>query len=105
MFIYELQFTLKPDAKPEELLRLFNDVAAPRFRKIPGLTSVTIVKYTPAGSKPPGWEYAYVEVWESKEAHDSHSRDQAETAELYAKFGAMVDKRSGAFATPVASTK
>ena len=45
MFIYELQFTLKPGTKPDELLRLFNDVAAPRFRKIPGLTSVTIVKH------------------------------------------------------------
>ena len=105
MFIYELQFTLKPGTKPDELLRLFNDVAAPRFRKIPGLTSVTIVKYMPAGNKPPEWEYAYVEVWESREAHDSQARGQAETAELYAKFGAMVDKRSGAFATPVASTK
>jgi hypothetical protein len=42
----------------------------PIYRKIPGLRFNAFYKYSSAGDKPPEWDYVYVEVWDSKEAHD-----------------------------------
>ena len=113
MYIFEAQFNLKPDAVAEEMLRLFNELAVPIFRKIPGLISMSIYKYSVAGDNPPEWEYAWVEVWESKEAHgkaigkyigDVKNSELAKTG-YYDKFLPMMEKYSMAFATPIASSK
>jgi len=69
MHIFELQYKLKPDADVDEGLRLFNELAAPVFRKIPGLISVDVYKYEGVGDNTPEWDYVYIEVWESLEAH------------------------------------
>jgi quinol monooxygenase YgiN len=114
MEIYESQFKLKPGVDNDEGIRLFKELAVPIYRKIPGCISATIFRYMPIGDTTPEWDGAFVEVWESKEAHDKALSDRyigsGEDNELaktgfYAKVGQMIEKSSDALAIPVASTR
>ena len=113
MYIFEFQHKLKSQADADEGIRLFKELAAPVFRKVPGLISVDIYKYSGVGSNPPEWDYVYVEVWESKEAH-ANARGKyigmgtdSELARTgyYDKVMPMIEKSAMAFATPVVSSK
>ena len=70
MYIVELQYNVKPGADIDEGLRLYKEVALSIYRKTPGLRFNAIYKYESIGSESPEWDYVYLEVWESKEAHD-----------------------------------
>lgn len=113
MYIFELQYKLKPDADVGEGLRLYNDIAVPIYRKIPGLRFNAFYKYSSAGDKPPEWDYVYVEVWDSKEAHDKAmgkyiglgTESELAKTGYYEKVMPMIEKSSMAFATLMASSK
>ena len=113
MRIYEAQFKLKPSANEDELLSQFNEVWVPLYRKIPGCISANIFKYSRAGDSGPEWDYAFVEVWESEEAHKKALSDKyigSQDSELgrtgaYDKIRAMMDKLSTANAALVASSE
>ena len=114
MEIYEEQFKLKPDADPDEGVRLFYELAVPIYRKIPGCVSATVFEYKPISPNPIEYDGVFVEVWESKEAHDKALSDKyigpGEDNELaktgfYEKIGQIVERSSCALAIPVASTR
>jgi hypothetical protein len=114
MWIFEAQFKLKPDADAGEMLRLFEELAVPIYRKTPGCISAEIFKYTADFGIPPRWDYAFVDVWESKEANEKAVRDgyigmesnsQLAKTGFYQKLQAMTEESSMGFAELVASTK
>ena len=113
MYIFEMQYKLKSDADVDEGRRLYNEVAAPIHRKIPGLRFTAHYEYSGTGDKPPEWDYVYLEVWESKEAHDKAMGKyigRGTSGELakkgyYEKVMPMVEKYSSAFGTLVASSE
>jgi cobalamin biosynthesis Mg chelatase CobN len=113
MYVFELQYKVRSQADADEGIRLFKELAVPVFRCIPGLMSVDIYKYSKAGGNPPEWDYVYVEVWESKEAHANAmgryigvgtDSELARTG-YYDKIMPMIEKSAMAFATPVVSSK
>ena len=113
MRIFELQYKLKSGADIEELLSLFNEIAVPIYRKIPGLISATIHKYSSAAGNPVEWDYVFVEVWESEEAHRAavgkyigiNTGSELERTGYYDKVMPSIEKYSMAIATPIASSK
>ena len=114
MWIFEAQFKLKPDADADEMMRLFKELAVPIYRKIPGCISASILKYTSDFGIPPEWDYAFIDVWESKEANEKAVKDgyiglesnsQLARTGFYEKLQAMAEKSSMAFAEQVASSK
>ena len=113
MYIFEAQFKLKPDVDADEMFLLFSDLAVPIYRKIPGCISVNLLKYTGIDNRPPECDYAFIEVWESKEANGKAMSDRYIATEdsqlaqtgVYEEFRAMVDKTSMANATPVVSSQ
>lgn len=113
MHIFEMQFKLKSQADEDEGLRLFKELAVPVFRKIPGLISVDFYKYSKVGEIPLEWDYVYVEVWESEEAHKKAEgkyigigtdSELAKTG-YYDKAMPMMEKFAMAFATSIVSSK
>ena len=113
MHIFELQFTVKPGIDDDEGIRLFNELAVPILRKIPGLISVGIYEYSPAGDNIPVWDYVYIEVWESEEAHASAmgkyigvgSDSELAKTGYYDKIMPTIEKSSMARATLLASSE
>ena len=111
MYIFEFQYKVRSQADVDEGTRLFKELAVPVFRKVPGLISVDIYKYSGAGNKLPEWDYVYVEVWESKEAHDKQGKytgfsdSELSRTGYYDKVMPMIEKSASAFATPVVSSK
>ena len=111
MYIFEYQYKVRSQADVDEGTRLFKELAVPVFRKVPGLISVDIYKYSGVGDNPPEWDYVYVEVWESKEAHDNANKDtgfrDSELARTgyYDKIWPMIEKSAMAYATPFVSSK
>ena len=106
MYIYERQFKLKPGVEPDEMIQLLKDAGSRVYRGVPGLKSVDILKYAPAGGNPPKWDYAVVAVWESEEAlrkSKIYDRWKDNAPDAVQKFPAMEEEYSVAFAIPVAS--
>ncbi len=114
MEIYEYQYKLKPGADRNEGLRIFNELAVPIYRKIPGCISAIVFEYKPIpGPNPIKYDYVFFEVWESKEAHEKAFSDKyigiGEDSELaktgfYEKIGQMIEEYSHALGTSLAST-
>lgn len=113
MYIFEMQYKLKPDADIDEGLRLYNEVAVPIYRKIPGLRFTAHYKYSGTGGEPPEWDRVYLEVWESKEAHDKAigkyigrtTPSELTKTGYYDKVMPMIGKYSNAFGTLLASSE
>ena len=108
MYIYERQFTLKPGLEPDEMLQLLKEAGSRVYSGIPGLKSVSIFKYAPAGGNPLKGDYAVVEVWESEEAHrkgKTYEKWMDTEPDAVQKLLAMEQEYSDAFATLVASIK
>jgi quinol monooxygenase YgiN len=111
MYISEIKFNLKPGIDFNEARRLFDEMALPTYRKIPGLLFMTTFKYTEGwnhdnpryiGNE---WEYVHIEVYESKEAiENAHRNDLYSGANAwFQKFMEIVEKYSGTHATEIAT--
>jgi quinol monooxygenase YgiN len=114
MWIFEAQFKLKPEADPAEMVKLFQQLAVPIYRKIPGCISANIFKYTTDFNIPSQWDYVFVDVWESKEANEKavsdgyiglESNSELAKTGFYQKLGAMAEKSSMQFAELIASSE
>jgi len=99
MCIVEVQFNLRPDTDAGEMARLFDELAVPIYRKIPGCISANVYKYEAIGdNRSPEYDYAFIEVWESKEANMKALSDkyigfdgsQLQNTGFYNKLGALV---------------
>ena len=76
MFISFAQFSPKPDVSEEEVESLFNDIAIPLFRSIPGCISYDLLKYLPDDTGTVQWDYAVMQVWESEEYRNKAIEDK-----------------------------
>jgi hypothetical protein len=109
MFIFVVNFKIKPGVTEKDIISLHDDVAAPIYSKIPGCKGTYVLKYTGVGDEKPEWDYAAVEVWESKEANEKAAKeanlfdDQLERKNFFDKFWSIVDKSSASHAFPLAS--
>ena len=110
--IFEFQFKLKPNVCENEMLNLFNEAALPILRKIPGLISVYVIKYTATGLSggTPEWDYVWIEVWESDEAHrkawsDKYMGEDSQLAQtgFYEAFES-IEKAQSSLGTLIASS-
>ena len=112
MYIFEMQFKLKSQADEDEGIRLFKELAVPILRKIQGLISVDFYKYSKVGENPLEWDYVYVEVWESEEAHRKADKyigvgngSEMDKTGYFEKAFSIVEKFISSFATQIASIK
>ena len=109
MYIVEVQYKLKPDADVEEAKRLYNEIALPIYRKIPGLKFNAYFEYD---REPFEWDCVYLEVWDSKEAHDKalgtyigmNTDSELAKTGYYEKIGPMSEKYSMSGASVIASS-
>jgi quinol monooxygenase YgiN len=114
MCIIDFQFNLKSDVDANELSRLFDELAVPIYRKIPGCISANIYRLDPLGEmKPSEYSYAFIEVWEDTEANIKALNDryiglgdsELKRTGFYDRFGEMIEEACAARAKPIASGK
>ena len=70
MFVNQTFYNIKSGVDTSETERLWEEIANPIFKKIPGLLSTYTLKCTgsPGNESSFKWDYVFVEVWESEEA-------------------------------------
>lgn len=115
MVIQEFRIKLKLNVDVEEPLRLFNELAAPIYSKIPGCISIGIFRYEEfhGEQKSTDWDYAFITVWESKEAksraveNGTLNRDRKDSGlaktGYYDKVMPMMERMEAVWHTPLTS--
>ena len=115
MYIYEMHYNLKPGTDTDELIRMFDELAVPVCRKIPGFLFCTIYQCSVRSEdKSPEWDYLYIEAWENKEVYDKAMKDKligpAPGTEIYKtgfaeKFMSVLAESSSVWATSIYASK
>ena len=115
MYIYEMRYNLKPGADINKLSSLFDELAAPLCRKIPGFLFCNTYQCSRRSEdESPEWDYLYIEAWENKEAYDKAINDkligmdpdsEISKTGLPQKLLPMIDKLSSSWGTLIYSTK
>ena len=73
MFVNQIFYNIKSGVDTSETDRLWEEIAIPIYKKIPGLLATYTLKCTGVSGLPGTdssfkWDYVFVEVWESEEA-------------------------------------
>jgi hypothetical protein len=70
MFVNQIFYNIKSGVDTSETDRLWEEIANPIYKKIPGLLSIYTLKCTGSSENESSfkWDYVFVEVWESEEA-------------------------------------
>jgi hypothetical protein len=69
MFYSMTFYRLKPGVDIADLSHVWDELAVPIIKKIPGLISIESYKCSTWDGSPSEWEYIYLETWENKDAH------------------------------------
>ena len=110
MFLFVFNFKVKSGVAEDDLISLNDDITAPIYSKTPGCKGTYLLKYSDVGNEVHEWDYAGIEIWESREANESAMKetnsyiDQLRQAGYYDKLFAMVEKSSMSNAIPLATS-
>ena len=76
MYVTTVQFKLKPGVEHSEAIDHFNNIMVPVYREFPACIGVRLFRYIWSwDDEQQDWDYAFVEVWENREAVDQAKRD------------------------------
>ena len=104
MYTFTFLYKCKPGSDIGEIASWFGEMAVPIYQTIPGVISIEGYKYLPMDNSEPEYDFIYVEVWDSKEAHDKAEADkiigmspdsQVAKTGLYDKMFSVIEKSFG----------